>query len=166
MKLNAEAGFSLMELVLVLMLLSILSIGFARYFGQTFDAWRWTADQSGRSGTARSALDRIVRGVTEMDPPAEGLLVMNAHAISYAEASGEIERIEWSGIPGDMIYYSTSEGTYPLCAGVDSLGFSYYDAAGALATSPSDVWRVGLTLRVGDALHPVTYRTSVHVRNH
>lgn len=164
MRLRGESGFSLVELILVLTILSVIAVGFARYFREAIDGWAWTSAQARQSTVTRLALDRIVRELAELSDPG-GLGALTPTTITIPAPGGIQHVLEWSGIPGDSLLFSNDETTVPLCLNVDSLGFSYFDAAGAVTTTAADVRRVSVALRVGTAAHATLYRTMVYVRN-
>lgn len=164
MKPGSERGFSLIELTLVVTLLAVLSVGFARYFGQSIQGWKWTADQTRQATLARLTMDRICREIADMDDVALMGTLLPSELV-LPQPDGTFHGIAWSGTPGDTLFLETDEGEAPLCPAVDSLGFSYFDAAGLPTTSAAAVGRIGVGLRIGSAGHATYFRSLVHVRN-
>lgn len=163
---RGEAGFSLVELILVIVVLSILSIGFGKFLTKSMDGYRWTADQSNHSGAARLALDRVMREVGQVPDPTSHVSMMLPHVLEFDGNDGTTRQISWSGVPGDPLWYALGDADYVLMSSIDSLGFGYFDMDGAATTDPAQLRRVTTTLIAGDATHRVRYRTAIHVRNH
>lgn len=160
-----EAGFSLIELVIVLMLLSILAIGFGGFLSQSVDGWSWTESQSVNSATARMALDRVSREIYAMPKPATSVTAMGPALLTFTGADGSTRSFSWSGTKGAPFNYALAGTTYPLLAAADSVAFRYLDQAGAVTASAASLWRVVATIVTGSGNHRTTYRTGIYVRN-
>lgn len=163
---RGQSGFSLVELVLVIVILSILSIGFGKFLSKSVDGYRWTADQADRAGGARLALDHLMREVEQIPDPVNNVTFMEPHVLEFDGNDGTTRHIEWSGVPGDTLWYTLGDADYAMLAPLDSLGFGYFDKDGAATTDPARLRRITTTLIAGDPTHRVRFRTGIHVRNH
>lgn len=163
---RGEAGFSLVELILVVTLLSVLSIGFGKFLVQSINGYRWTADQALRSGDARLALVRLMREIGEIPDPVTSVTTMEPWTFEFDGSDGTTRTLSWNGVAGDTLHYTLGDTDYALVAPVDSVGFAYFDESSAATTSQAALRRVCITIIAGDPGHPVRYRTGIHVRNH
>lgn len=161
-----EAGFSLVELIIVVVILSILSIGFGRFMAKSVEGWTWTEDQADNSATARLALDRVAREVSAMPQPATSVSTMTATTLSFTGSDGSARSFSWSGTPGAPLTFSLAGTGHPLVEAADSVAFSYLDSAGNSTAAAATLWRVVVTVVTGNGAHRTTYRTGIHVRNH
>lgn len=164
--LRSQAGFSLIELIIVIVILSIVSIGFGKFLSKSVEGYRWTVDQADDAGNARLALDHLIREIGQIPDPGSSVTIMQPHVFEFDGNDGATRHIEWSGVPGDTLWYGLGDADYAMVTPLDSLGFGYYDEFGTATTDAGLLRRVGITLIAGDATHRVRFRTGIHVRNH
>lgn len=161
-----EAGFSLIELIIVVVILAILSIGFGQFLSKSVDGWSWTEDQADNSASARLALDRVAREVSAMPKPATNVTTMTATTLAFTGVDGSARSFSWSGTKGAPFNYALAGTSHPLVTAADSVAFSYLDASGNATAAAASLWRVSATIVTGSGTHRTIYRTGIHVRNH
>ncbi|MGE5175133.1 MAG: prepilin-type N-terminal cleavage/methylation domain-containing protein [Hyphomicrobiales bacterium] len=169
MRAAADAGFSLAELTIVIVVVSVAAFLFSGMFVEAVRSYQFVDAEKGMLQEARYAEERVTRelkrvrdktSVTEATPRAFGFVDRDAAAI----------RVSWTGTKGDPLLYAKNGAAQVLCAGVDSMAFAYWKADGTpaapvVAPSPTDVWRVTLYLRLGSAGHTVSALTGAFVRS-
>lgn len=160
-----EAGFSLVELIMVIVILSILSIGFGKFLSKSVDGWEWTEDQADNSAAARMALDRVAREIYAMPQPATSVTSMTATTLRFTGLDGSDRSFSWSGTKGAPFNYALAGTAHPLVAAADSVAFSYLDSSGNTTAAAASLWRVVATIVTGSGTHRTLYRTGIHVRN-
>lgn len=127
-QLNKIRGFTLMEIILVLMLIVILSGMGAPFLGVTLNAYFQGQSTVNVDTQARVALSRMVNDLHNLSANSS---ITSATATSFA----------FTDIAGNTVSYTLS-GTQLLrsgillCDGVSSITFSYYTSNGATLTAP------------------------------
>lgn len=165
MNAHSQSGYSLVELVLTITILSILAVGFSRFFIESTLAYDWLATQANLSPSARLALDRMGREIAAIRNTSS-IYAMTDKQLSFHSVDGDSLDLSWSGASGAPLTLSKNGTGTTLASAVDSLGFSYFASGGGAAALPSLVWRVRVRLRVAEGAHKVTYGNSIYVRNH
>lgn len=158
-----EAGFSLAELVLVIVLLGIVSAMVAVPLmegARIFTSAEVRADLTGQGRLAveRMAREiRMVRSRTAADLPG----CCNNATLSFNDTSGN--NIVYTVAGGNTI---TRNGV-PLAAGdAASLNFSYFQQNGTTAAvNATQVWTIEVNLTVTKSGESQSYRVRVHPRN-
>jgi len=167
-----KKGFSLIEMMVVVVILGLIVLGLVTFF--TGGAKSWVAGQSQLAAqrNARQAMDRMVREIRE------GEEVKSGSGIDIIVAIPEFKTDTSTTIPAYDVTYSLvgttiMRGTAPL---IDNLIsgesiFKYYNSIGTEVTSPdtdSNVSKVHLNLKVDvdkDGKPDVTLNTDVNLRN-
>lgn len=146
-------GFSLIEMMVVVVILGLIVLGLVTFF--TGGAKSWVAGQSQLAAqrNARQAMDRMVREIREAK------LVESSSGENYIEVSFPDSfaksnvTYSWSGTPGDPVYRDSNS----LIDNVKDLTFTY-----------PDVSKVHILLEVDvddDGNPDITLNTDVNLRN-
>jgi len=153
--LQNKKGFSLIELMVVVVILGLMVLGLVTFFTGGARSWISGQSQLEAQRNARQAMDIMVREIREGESVSSGTPISitvdipalgsdSAHSVTYA----------WSGIPGDPI---NREGN-PLINNVKKLEFTYPDAS-----------KVSIILEVDvddDGNPDITLDTDVNLRNY
>ena len=149
-----QKGFSLIEMMVVVVILGLIVLGLVTFF--TGGAKSWVAGQSQLEAqrNARQAIDQMVREIREGESVTSGTTTSITVAIP-ALGLDPVDSVTytWSGIPGDPI---NREGN-PLINNVKILNFTYPDAS-----------KVHILLEVDvddDGKPDITLNTDVNLRN-
>jgi len=159
-----QKGFSLIEMMVVVVILGLIVLGLVTFF--TGGAKSWVAGQSQLEAqrNARQAMDRMVREIREAD---------------YINSSSVLSQIDFNTPFDGSISYSLSESgdlkrdLNLIINNVQSLAFTYFDNGGnPVATSDTDkeskVSKVHIDLRVDvdqDSKPDITLNSDVDLRN-
>ena len=164
-----KKGFTLIELMVVVVILSMITIGMVTFFGGGIRSWIAGQNQLKAQRDARMALDRMVKGIREGDKFDKNS--NNKKVIvefNVLERDGDL-KFEWSGNSGDGL----TENGSPFLENVHSLEFVYLNSSGIEMTYPENASKVLIRLEVdldGDAKtggNPdIILSTEVSLRNY
>lgn len=170
-KVKNQKGFSLIEMMVVVVILGLIVLGLVTFF--TGGAKSWVAGQSQLTAqrNARQAMDRMVREIREGNEVKDGSDIFIKVAIpEFKTDTSTITAYEVTYILSDT---TIKRGTTPLIDNVLISGedlFKYYNSIGTEVTSPdSDVSKVHINLKVDvdkDGKPDVTLNTDVNLRNY
>lgn len=164
---RGEAGFTLVELVLVIVLLGIVSAVVAVPLmegARIFSSGEVRADlnNQGRLAVERMAREiRMARSRTAADLPG----CCNAGTLNFYDIGGKQIIYTFSG--GNLTRQDMA-GTFVLAsadAATSSLTFSYFQQNGAPAAAAAQVWTIQIDLTVTRSGESQAYRVRVHPRN-
>ena len=169
-KIKNQKGFSLIEMMVVVVILGIIVLGLVTFF--TGGAKSWVAGQSQLEAqrNARQAMDRMVRQIREASDIKEN---STSYKIIFRTpwVTNDLE-YSWTGNIWEPIY----KGTVPLINNVQSLTFKYFDGSdGEITTLPITgadalkISKIHIDLKVDvdkDSNPDVTLNTDVNLRNY
>jgi prepilin-type N-terminal cleavage/methylation domain-containing protein len=149
---RSQAGFSLAELVIVIVVVSIASIAFASMFTEAVRTYQFVDSEKGMLQAGRYAEERIARELKRVKD-ATGIVAATPTTFTFVDRSDATLSFSWSGVSGADLLYTKNGSSHTLAAGVDSLAFAYYRNDGApavplVAPAATDIWRVTVYLRL------------------
>jgi prepilin-type N-terminal cleavage/methylation domain-containing protein len=150
-----QKGFSLIEMMVVVVILGLIVLGLVTFFTGGVRSWITGQGQLQSQRNARQAMDIMVREIREGESVSSGTVTSitvdipalgsnPAHSVTY----------NWSGTPGDPINRESN----PLINNVKKLEFSYPDAS-----------KISIILEVDnddDGNPDITLDTDVNLRNY
>lgn len=164
-----KKGFSLIELMVVVVILSLMVLGLVTFFTGGVRSWISGQSQLQAQREARQAMDQMVREIREA-----------SNIIANSTTSIEINfntpwnptnlKYSWSGNKWESIF----KGTNPLINNVQSLNFKYFDNSNGEFIPPLDtanaskVSKVNIDLQVDvdkDSNPDITLNSDVNLRN-
>ena len=160
-----KKGFSLIELMVVVVILGLIVLGLVTFF--TGGARSWVAGQSQLTAqrNARQAIDIMVREIRE----ASNIIAGSTSSKKINFNTPWITNLEysWSGNKWDPIL----RGTNPLINNVQNLSFTYFDNGDILIDPPDSdkVSKVRINLQVDvdkDSKPDIDLNTDVNLRNY
>ena len=147
-----DAGFTLAELLIVIVIVSVAAIMFSSMFLEASRSYQYIDAQKGMLQEARYAEERITR---ELKRLRDNTSVTSAAptTFTFIDRTGATESLSWSGVSGADLLYTKNGVSRTLASGVDSLAFAYWKndgtrAAPRVAPSVTDIWRVTVYLRL------------------
>lgn len=153
-------GFSLIELMVVLVILSLIILGLVTFFTGGARSWIKGQSQLQAQRDARQAMDRMVREIRESD---------------HIEDSSTPSSIDFHTPFDGYISYSLLDsylkrGSNPVINNVQSLVFTYFDNSGNLVDPPDSdkISKVHIDLQVDvdqDNNPDITLNSDVNLRN-
>jgi len=162
-----DAGFTLAELTIVIVVVSIAALVFASLFLEAVRAFQFVDAEDSLLQETRYAADRMTREVMQVGR-GSGIREASPEAISYVDADSIPVRIAWSGTRGSDLLYTRAGSTRALASHVDSLAFGYFGRNGnrlSGAVLPTTaIGRVTLYLRLARDGHAVACAGSAFLR--
>ena len=167
---RAVGGFTLMELVTVIVIVGILAIAAAPVLDSGIKTFRTTSASIDLLGKLRYATARMVREIREVrrnpaNTAAYDISTMTATTLAFTKTDGTAVTISASP-PDVMLSYSTPAVSAILTDALGSLKFSYYQIDGVtVATGVSNVAFVRVDLTLTQNGVPYTEASWVTLRN-
>lgn len=162
-----ERGFTLVELMLSVLLLSILFLAVWGLFGQGFILWKQGESKIDMHESLRVSLDRMTRELRY------------AQGITASSDSGNLYFVNAEGTT--VRYYCSSYALYrqeqgavaqPVASDIQSVGFVYLNSSGAevtdLLTEAASVTQVKITItakKQGSRVDPIVLTQKVSLRS-
>lgn len=152
------AGFSLVELIVVIVLVGILAALGSQMLGHTVQSFAFSRDVTKGDWQARVALERLTRDLRMARAPTE-LVIVPATAITFSDTDGNNVSYSLSGS-------SLMRNTQPLADGISGLAFTYLRSDGnTAAAGVSEVYYITVSFDVTRATTTTGLRATVHPRN-
>lgn len=173
-RLNRERGFTMVEMIIVIVILgAIFAIG-SLMFGRAFESYALTRQAADVDWQGRVALERMVRELREIRSATSTDLSISAtstnpvyfydadgNPVCFVLAYGSLQR----GVdaPGAG---SCATSLQPLADNVTANGvnFYYYQNDGSATSTPSEVYFITVTLAIAEGGINETYRVTVQPR--
>ena len=152
---NNGKGFSLIEMMVVVVILGLIVLGLVTFFTGGVKSWVAGQSQLEAQRNARQAMDIMVREIREGESVSSGTTTSITVDIPDLGSDPAVSvTYTWSGIPGDPI---NRDGN-PLIDNVKTVSF--------ISTDPSKV-HIILEVDVDDDGNPdITLDTDVNLRNY
>jgi len=149
-----KKGFSLIELMVVVVILGLMVLGLVTFFTGGARSWISGQSQLEAQRNARQAMDIMVREMREGKSVSGTTTSVTVDIPALGSDPEDSVTYTWSGTPGDPI---SREGN-PLINDVKKLEFTYPDAS-----------KIGIILEVdvdADGNPDITLNTDVNLRNY
>jgi prepilin-type N-terminal cleavage/methylation domain-containing protein len=164
-----EAGFSLAEMLIVIVIVSIAASVFTGMFLQAVKSYEFVDAEKQMLQEARYAEERLSRELKRVRGNAF-VTQATSRAFTFFDRDSASVSVSWTGVKGDPLLYTKNGTPQTLASGVDTLAFTYYKSDGTtavplVAPSPSDIWRVRVHLRLAKNSQTVTAQTAVFLRS-
>ena len=149
-------GFTLIEIVMVIMLIGLISMAVMRFYASSLVATQTTQNVSDALLQARLALERMVIDIRS---------IRSANDITVKTGTN----LAFTDINNDSFNYSLS-GDNLLCnsevlaSGVSSLAFAYYDKSGVVTGTTANIRYIKITINVIKNNVNLPLSTSVYLR--
>lgn len=162
-------GTTLIELMVVITILSIVTLGLVSFFGGGMRSWISGQNQLKAQREARMALDRIVKDIREANMVVEG---NNSYEkgieVSFPKAFNRANLIYNFDEPNGVI---KRDNANILIENIPFNGFviSYFDINGNPATYDKSASKIEVMLKVdvdGDERDDIELKTEVNLRNY
>lgn len=150
-------GFTLIELVIVIVILGVLSAMTLPLLQAGFNAYVTQRDISDANWQGRLALARFTRDVQSLSTTATISSATNTQ-FTFVDAAN-------STVAYQLSASQLQRNGLTLANGVNSLGFAYYDAAGASTATLASIRYVLIALTITHNNVNTTLRTVVNLRN-
>jgi len=164
-----EAGFSLAELVIVIVVVSVAAMVFSKMFLEAVRSYQFIDVEKETLQEARYAQERMTREFRRVRDKVS-ITTATASNFSFVDRDAATISITWDGVKGHDLIYTRNGTARVLASGVDSLAFGYWRsdgtaAAPVVAPSATDIWRVTAFLRLAKSGQTVSTATAALVRS-
>lgn len=160
-----EHGFSIVELVLVLIVFGILAAVAAPLLRTGFEAYATGRDIAETDWQARVAAERMTRELRAIRTPAD-LTITSASDVTFIDLDGATVRYcmgAVGGCPGTA--GELMRNNEPLANGITALAFSFLTRAGAPTGAPAQVYYVTVDYTATQNAVTKSFRATVSPRN-
>lgn len=159
-KIGNERGFTLVELILVVVLVGIVGIAMTSAFVPTMTVSVQTDSRKEAFQQGRLAMERMMRELREARGFAACAPCVPTNTLSFTDARNGAVAYAWSGAPQTAV---TRNGT-DIASNVDGYTMTFFTRTGATPSDQTQIWRVqaDLQVRVGD--QTIRLRSEAHPR--
>lgn len=163
-----EAGFTLAELAIVIVVASLAAFLFAGTFIEAVRSYEFLDTEKGMLQEARYAEERIGRELLRVGG-GSSITRATARSFAFVDRDSATVAFSWTGDKGDPLVYVRNGTAHTLATGVDSLAFAYWrsdgtPAAPVVAPAATDIWRVSVHLRLAKGAQSVSAVTAAFLR--
>lgn len=156
---NTNKGFSLVEVVLVMVILGILLTTGSGLFQQAFETGFVTKDQQKARTQAQFALERMNDELKNARSATSSDLTPNASDITFVDDDGESIKYSISGT-------NLMRNSNILVSDISSLSFTYLKEDNSTTTTAADVRCIVISVTATKNISVVTMTTTVCPRNY
>lgn len=160
-KLLKHKGFTLIELVIVIVLLGIVVAGSSELMVQGFRAYHAGVEQVFAHWQARVALERMARDIRGVKSSGD-IATSTSSTFSFTDVNGDVITYFQQG---SQLKRNTASTSQVLADNINGLTFTYYNDNGASTTTKADIRYVKIALQVGASGSQFNLTTTVYPWN-
>jgi prepilin-type N-terminal cleavage/methylation domain-containing protein len=154
---SKQHGFTLIELVMVIILFGIVTIGATRFFLQGVTGYVDAQNVTNANWDGQVSMMRMTRDI-RMIRSANDITTNTSAELSFTDVGGNAIDFKLTGS-------NLMRNTQVLARGVTGLTLTYFDKNGASNSTPSSLHYVTIALTVTDNNTNYTLTTSVELRD-
>ena len=158
-------GFSLLELIMVMVVLGIVAAVAAPFLSASFQSYFTGKDISETDWQARVALERMSRELRSVRAPAD-LIITSANDITFTDVDGNSTRYcrgTVGGCPGAA--GELTRNNQPLATGISALTFSFLTRTGAVTAVAANVFYITVAFTATQNTIIKSFQATVSPRN-
>ena len=161
----AESGFSLIELIMVMVVLSIVAAVAAPFLRASFQSYFIGKDISETDSQARVALERLSRELRSVRAPAD-LIITSGGDMSFTDVDGNSIRYCMGTVGGCLgaVGELTRSGQ-PLATGISALTFTFLTRTGAATAVAPNVFYITVSFTATRNTISKAFTATVSPRN-
>lgn len=150
-------GFTLLELVIVMVLISIMAAMSSRLILQGVNSYTKSQTISTTDWQGSYALDHMTREIRSLDSSSD---ITTATASQFSFTDGTNTAITYQVTGGNLV-----EGANTLASNASSVVFTYYDRSGAVTSTVNLIRFVQIVLTLTNSNYTYAYKTTVYLAN-
>ena len=155
---RAAQGFTLVELVIVIVLLGVIAALGSVMLREGFNAYFAGRDLTDADWQARVALGRMTRELREVPSAADLVSIAPTTQITFRDFGGTQIQYALNGT-------TLERNAVPLADGITALGFSYLDDTQTATAAPAAVRYITVQFTVVQGGTNMSFRATVNPRN-
>lgn len=161
------SGFSLFEMVVVIVVLGIVTAVAAPFMSASFQSYFTGKDISETDWQARVALERMSRELRSVRAPAgSNLIITSASDITFTDVDGNSTRYCMGGVGGcPGAVGELTRNSQPLATGISALTFSFLTQAGAATAAAANVFYITVAFTATQSTIVKSFQATVSPRN-
>lgn len=162
-KFISQKGFSLVEMILVMTVMTAIAVASASIFQPILDSWALGQTQAETADTVGYAITRMKNEMTQIHD--EGC-VITATSTRFRFMDDAYLDIDYKISGGNLM-----RGTNVLVRNVQSITFTYYGSNNAVIATPTvspsqtNIWAIKISISIMKNGQRKTIETTVHPRN-
>lgn len=162
-----QAGFTLIELVITIVLVGIIAGTAGMLLIKGTQAYIEEDRRAAATSQGRLGFERMAREMRSI--PQAGAIVgpigNPGGTFSFSDPTGTAITYTLNGATGSLDRTEGAGSPVILADGVTALEFRHYDRAGALTTTPANIWQIRIDMTVTKGGESQAFRMSVYPRN-
>lgn len=155
---NDRSGFTLIELIMVIAILSVIGVFGSQMFLETTEIFLEARNRRDAIHEARYAIERMSREIREDIDATTDITTFSTSTLTYTDPNNASVSFTRSG--SNLLRNSDV-----LAGDVSALTFSYLKSNGATAFLASNIWRIKVSLTVANGNETITLQTQIFPRN-
>ena len=157
--LSSRRGFSLIELIVVIVILGIIGGFLSTSIYEGSHAYIDLRSRSANVADAHQALELMGREIQEIRTATSAdITTLTASSLAFTDITAASVSYAFSGS-------TLTRNSQTLMDRLSAFSFAYYKSDGTTAAAAADVWSVGVSLTVTRSGRELTLRTRVFPRN-
>lgn len=174
-RMDGQKGFTLIELILVIVLVSVLTAGFGEAFLAVSRAYITADNRQAARKEGRWVLDRMSREMRLVQDNTS-IAAADASTFSFVDVDGNTVTFSYNSGAGQInrTQSSPTPATNLLASDVSGFSLTYLDSADpgnvlspptAGLGTPTDIWRIRMNIQTSVNGESVALQTELHPRN-
>jgi len=156
-QLKKEQGFTMIELIMVIVLLGILAVPAAQILSTAFKSYLTAQAITEANWQGQIAMERMARDIADV-ASSSSVSTMTSNQFQFIDMSGNSLNYTLSGT-------NLMSNAQILASGVSSLTFNYYDQNGNTVTTNTNLHVVSISLTITENQSNYNLTTSVYLRD-
>jgi prepilin-type N-terminal cleavage/methylation domain-containing protein len=159
---QTQNGFTLIEFIIVIMLVSIIASVSSTLLSQGFTGYSNNKNINNADWQARTAIERMQRDLRAIRSP---IAIVTATATQLVFVNYQGNTISYFLDNNSLMRQTNNNPMQVLADGVQSLTFNYLDSNGAATSTPNDICYISINLNIVLNKTKYTIATAVYPRN-
>ena len=164
---SGARGFSLLEMIMVMVVLGIVAAVAAPFLSASFQSYFTGKDISETDWQARVALERMSRELRSVRAPAgSNLIITSASDITFTDVDGNSTCYCMGGVGGcSGAVGELTRNSQPLATGISALTFSFLTQGGAATAVAANVFYITVAFTATQNTINKSFQATVSPRN-
>lgn len=159
---HCTAGFTLIEIVITIVLVSIISGIAAMIIMQGVTGYSTGSQLDNLHYQARLAMERMEREIRLIQDQGPDITTMTATSLQFIDVNNAPTGFSWTS-PTLSRWNGTSYDT--LATGITALSFTYLQQDGVTAATTANVWFINISMTSQQGSDKLVMQSRVHPRN-